>query len=285
MKRILALSAAVLLTGCFQNANPAAWGIASAKTSTPIPFRQWRVCKVTSQGNSLSECFQTGFEQVDSGYRLTNPQKNLPKSVRFHSLNAAASVMNTSTGYWGWLLRADKMSTKGQAYLLFIPQCRKVRMEEFTANERTKFERKFDTCKFKPGTQLGDMERIVAKAAKQKGTSDTYAIFEPGAKVFVSDKGHVSDGSRADGLPGDIKSKVNGWITRASRSWFINRLDPGSIRNIRLKRGNFYQGRAVVYAQYTQNNGTTAAVDIELQDGKPRCMRYGDFPMSCRPYR
>ncbi|MCP5384444.1 MAG: hypothetical protein H6913_07495 [Altererythrobacter sp.] len=160
-------------------------------------------------------------------------------------MTAASMLFNGSDSSYGYALQANTMVTQGQAYLLFLPECGKVDVNKLAPGDAALFERNPPICKFRPEAKIGDVERIMKAAANQQGANNHYVMFEPGAKVHLKRGTAPSDGSGFDGAPQDIRSRANDWLRTASRKWFVNKYDSGSVSSASLISGDFTRAKGV----------------------------------------
>jgi hypothetical protein len=72
-------------------------------------------------------------------------------------------------------------------------------------------------------------------------------------------------------------------ISRDARGWLMNRYDQGSAR-VRDVLESSSGRRATLTVDYTYNGGMKGWVEIELDDGAAKCLRYHDFQHTCRNY-
>ena len=73
-------------------------------------------------------------------------------------------------------------------------------------------------------------------------------------------------------------------ISNDARSWFLNRYDRGSatVRNVWESPSGL---DVTLTVDYTYNGGRQGWVEIQVYDGRVRCLRYHDFANNCRPER
>lgn len=73
-------------------------------------------------------------------------------------------------------------------------------------------------------------------------------------------------------------------IANDSRSWFLNRYDYGSAEVVDSWETKS-QRKARVKVYYTYNNGSSGWAELYFDNGQFDCIRYWDFPDSCRRVR
>lgn len=82
----------------------------------------------------------------------------------------------------------------------------------------------------------------------------------------------------------DCNGSADRWIRDDARSWFMNRYDRGSARVVDVWESP--SGIDVeLTVDYTYNGGRRGWVEIQVFDGRIRCLRYHDFQDTCRPPR
>lgn len=72
-------------------------------------------------------------------------------------------------------------------------------------------------------------------------------------------------------------------VARDSRSWAMNKYDPGSMRSTATIRQSSNGTHLTVVGHYSYNRGHPGWVHAEFSNGKLSCLLYWDFPNDCRP--
>jgi hypothetical protein len=72
-------------------------------------------------------------------------------------------------------------------------------------------------------------------------------------------------------------------VTQDSKSWAMNKYDPGSMRSTATIRQSSNGTHLTVVGHYSYNRGQPGWVQAEFSNGKLSCLLYWDFPNDCRP--
>ncbi|MDO4698529.1 MAG: hypothetical protein Q4A60_07645 [Pasteurellaceae bacterium] len=81
----------------------------------------------------------------------------------------------------------------------------------------------------------------------------------------------------------DCQGLAESIIREDSRSWFFNRYDKGSAKLVKSSVWESPSGLKMKFrVNYTYNNGSKGWAELELRDGEFYCIRYHDFPNTCR---
>lgn len=71
-------------------------------------------------------------------------------------------------------------------------------------------------------------------------------------------------------------------LAEDARGWFLNRYDYGSVSNVTVLDNGKRSGVQRIRADYTYNGGQYGWVVLEAREGQEMCLRYWDFPNTCR---
>lgn len=81
----------------------------------------------------------------------------------------------------------------------------------------------------------------------------------------------------------DCEGFADAFITEDSRGWFFNRYDRGSARLDRVWESRSGM-KTEVRIDYTYNGGRHGWAEFRFYDDEFQCVRYHDFPDTCRSH-
>lgn len=115
-------------------------------------------------------------------------------------------------------------------------------------------------------------EAAIATAAREREAAEARAAFAARLAAMP--------------LAGPVYSRQTaGYVATDSSGWAMNRLDPGSVHNVRVYSGTVKTGNFILRAEYTYNGGAAGWAVLQYNGGKFSCIQFWDSMIGCRALR
>ena len=99
---------------------------------------------------------------------------------------------------------------------------------------------------------------------------------------------HAKEVARLNALPvaGPVYARqMASYVKEDALGWAVNRLDVGSVHNVRIYSGSAKSGSFILRAEYTYNGGQSGWVVAKYAGGSFNCIQFWDSMIGCRALR